>query len=165
KADIVEIGIPFSDPIAESPQIQNASKRAIENGATLVKIFDTIKDFRKNNGDIAIILSLYINTIFAFGADKFFSLCDECNISALAVPDLPFEEQDEILPICNAHGVYLLNQTTNASQERAKMIATKAKGILLCTFCKGTTPSQQQSFIAFLRENTNVAIACGNEFV
>ena len=94
-ADIIELGVPFSDPVAEGPVIQNASERALSSGTTLKGIFEMVKEIRKET-DIPLLLMMYLNTIFRFGTERFFSLCDECGLDGVIVPDMPYEEKDEI---------------------------------------------------------------------
>ena len=95
-ADIVEIGVPFSDPIAEGVVIQEASQHSLAGGTTLVGIFDMVKELRTEIKDTPFVMMLYINTIYRFGTKKFFDLCNECGINGVIVPDMPFEEKDEI---------------------------------------------------------------------
>ena len=94
-ADIIELGVPFSDPIAEGPVIQEASVRSLENGTKLVDIFDLVKRLREKT-QVPLLLMLYINSIFGFGTERFFQLCAESGVDGVIVPDLPYEEQDEI---------------------------------------------------------------------
>ena len=97
-ADIIEIGVPFSDPIAEGKTIQAASLRALASGQTnLLTIFEMVERLRAKT-DKPLILMMYVNTIFRFGTERFFTLCREKGIDGVIVPDLPYEEQDEILP-------------------------------------------------------------------
>ena len=93
-ADIVELGVPFSDPIAEGPVIQDASKRSLDGGTTLTKIFALVKSLREKT-DAPLLLMMYLNSIFGFGTDRFFKLCVENEIDGVIVPDMPFEERDE----------------------------------------------------------------------
>jgi len=99
-ADIIELGVPFSDPIAEGPVIQAASIRALSGGATLAGIFDMIKRIRKKT-DIPLVLMLYLNSIFGFGTERFFEICGEIGIDGVIVPDMPYEEKEEIQPFAD----------------------------------------------------------------
>ena len=102
-ADIIEIGVPFSDPIAEGTTIQEASLRALSTGETnLDTIFELVKRLRTKT-DKPLVLMMYINTIFRYGTEKFFKLCKEDGIDGVIVPDLPYEERDEILPYAKAN--------------------------------------------------------------
>ena len=106
-ADMVEIGIPFSDPTAEGPVIQEASTRALSTGVKIHDIFDMVRRLR--SGDDAVTVPLvfmtYLNPIYVFGREKFFTLCEEVGISGVIVPDMPFEEKGELASIANKHGV------------------------------------------------------------
>ena len=103
-ANLIELGVPFSDPIAEGPIIQEASLRSLQGGTTLEGIFELVKKLRTKT-EIPLVFMMYINTIYRFGVERFFSLCQETGIDAVIVPDLPFEEHDEIDECAYAHGV------------------------------------------------------------
>lgn len=142
-ADIVEIGVPFSDPIAEGPTIQKASKRSLSNGTNLDKIFDLVKSLRTKT-DKPILLMMYLNTLFKFGTEKFFKLCNECEIDGVIVPDLPFEERDEIQDVADKYGVYSIYLVAPTSHERIKMIASEAKGFLYIVSSLGVTGTRKE---------------------
>lgn len=137
-ADIVELGVPFSDPVAEGPVIQEASLRSLQNGTTLQKIFEMVKTLRKKT-DMPLLLMMYINTIFRFGTERFFDLCVQCGVDGVIVPDLPFEERDEIKDASERAGVYSISIVAPTSHERVKMIAKEAKGFLFCVSTTGVT--------------------------
>ena len=128
-SDIVEIGVPFSDPIAEGATIQKASLRSLENGTNLDMIFDMVTNLRKKTQK-PLVLMMYVNTIFRFGTEKFFSLCKEREIDGVIVPDLPFEERDETQEYADRNGIYNIYLVAPTSHERIKMIAEKSKGFL-----------------------------------
>ena len=104
-ADLIELGVPFSDPVAEGPVIQEASQRALAAGTTLVAIFDLVKRLRQTTQK-PLLLMLYLNSIYRFGKERFFSLCEQCGVDGVIVPDMPYEEKDEIEGVAEAHGVY-----------------------------------------------------------
>lgn len=136
-ADIVELGVPFSDPVAEGPVIQEASLRSLQNGTTLQKIFETVKTLRQKT-DMPLLLMMYINTIFRFGTERFFDLCVQCGVDGVIVPDLPFEERDEIKDASQRTGVYSISLVAPTSHERIQMITNEAKGFLYCVSSTGT---------------------------
>lgn len=142
-ADIVELGVPFSDPVAEGPVIQEASLRSLQNGTTLQKIFETVKTLRQKT-DMPLLLMMYINTIFRFGTERFFDLCVQCGIDGVIVPDLPFEERDEIKDASQRTGVYSISLVAPTSHERVKMIAKEAKGFLYCVSSTGVTGMRKE---------------------
>lgn len=137
-ADIIEIGIPFSDPIAEGVVIQEADLRALASGTTTDKIFSMVKHIRPQI-KCALAIMTYMNPIFVYGTDKFMAKCKECGISAVIVPDTPFEEKEELLPYCNAHGVELISLIAPTSHDRIKTIAKEAQGFVYCVSSLGVT--------------------------
>lgn len=137
-ADLIELGIPFSDPVAEGIVIQKADERALLAGTTTDKIFDMIKGLRTKT-DVPLAFMTYVNPIFVYGADKFFKNCKECRMDAVIVPDLPFEEKDEILPYCEKYGIDLISLIAPTSKERISMIASKAQGFIYCVSSMGVT--------------------------
>lgn len=137
-ADIIELGVPFSDPIAEGPVIQNASERSLANGTTLVGIFEMVNKIRKNT-EIPLLLMMYLNTIFRFGTEKFFNLCKQNGIDGVIVPDLPFEEKDEIQDMADKYGIISISLVAPTSEERIEKIASNASGFLYCVSSTGVT--------------------------
>ena len=95
-ADVIEIGVPFSDPIAEGIVIQEASQHALSEGTTLKGIFQMVKELREEIKETPFVMMMYLNSIYRFGTKKFFDLCSTCGIDGVIVPDMPYEEKDEI---------------------------------------------------------------------
>ncbi len=124
-ADLIELGIPFSDPTAEGPVIQEANIHALESGVTTDKIFDFIKELRKDV-KIPLVFITYANVIFSYGTERFISSCAETGIDGIIVPDLPYEEKEEFLPACQKYGVSLISVIAPATEERIVMIAKEA---------------------------------------
>lgn len=137
-ADIIEIGIPFSDPIAEGVVIQEADLRALASGTTTDKIFEMVKRVRSEI-KCALAVMTYMNPIFVYGTDKFMQRCSECGISAVIVPDTPFEEKQELAPYCDKHGVELVSLIAPTSHDRIKMIAKEAQDFVYCVSSMGVT--------------------------
>lgn len=129
-ADLIELGIPFSDPTAEGPVIQAANLRALSGGVTTDKIFDMVKDLRKTV-KIPLVFMTYANVVFSYGAEKFISTCAQIGIDGLILPDIPFEEKEEFLPVCKKYGVDLISMIAPTSNERIGMIAEKADGVIV----------------------------------
>ena len=121
-ADLIEIGLPFSDPIAEGIVIQEANERALSAGCTTDKLFDMVKRARQTV-TVPMVFMTYINPIFTYGKEKFMKRCVECGIDGLIVPDLPYEEKGEIKDVCETYGVDLISMIAPTSKERIKMIA------------------------------------------
>ncbi len=138
-ADIIEIGVPFSDPMAEGKVIQASSLRALSGGINLLKIFDMVKNIRIKT-DKPLVLMMYINTIFKFGTERFFTMCKDTGIDGVIVPDLPYEEREEISEYANANGIININLVSPTSHERIKEIAGSCNnGFLYCVSSTGVT--------------------------
>lgn len=137
-ADIIEIGIPFSDPVAEGMVIQEADKRALEGGCTTDKLLDMVKRLRSKT-NIPLLFMTYVNPVYTYGKDRFMARCRETGIDGVIVPDLPFEEKDELYNVCNGNNICLISMIAPTSGERAERIAREAKGFLYCVSSLGVT--------------------------
>jgi len=142
-ADLIELGIPFSDPVAEGLVIQRADERALAGGATTDKIFDMVRRIRKVC-NVPMAFMTYVNPIFTYGTDRFLQNCQETGINALIVPDLPFEEKGELMPYCSKYGVDLISLIAPTSHERIRMIAAEAQGFVYCVSSMGVTGVRQE---------------------
>ena len=140
-ADILEIGVPFSDPVADGPVIQNASYQAIQKGTTLTKIFDMVEGVRKEKCEVPIVFMMYYNTVYHYGLDAFAAMCAECGVDGLIIPDLPYEEQGELkAALENVSGAPILIQLVSpVSKERIPMLTKDAKGFIYCVSQMGVT--------------------------
>ena len=165
-ADLIEIGIPFSDPIAEGPVIQEANERALANGCTTDKLFDALKNI-KDEVSVPLVFLTYINPIYAYGVDKFLDRCNECGIQGLIIPDLPYEEKDEIADECKDHDVDIISLIAPTSHDRIKMIAKEATGFIYCVSSLGVTGVRSDintdlgGMVKLVRETTDVPCAFG----
>ena len=128
-ADLIELGVPFSDPTAEGPVIQGANLRALNGGITTDKIFSFVKELRKDI-KVPMVFMTYANVVFSYGAEKFISTCRNIDIDGLILPDLPFEEKNEFQPICEAYGVDLISLIAPTSENRIAMIARQTFRLL-----------------------------------
>ena len=137
-ADLIEIGIPFSDPIAEGIVIQEADERALKAQTTTDKLFDMVKRVREKV-ESPLVFMTYINPVYTYGTERFIKKCAECGIDGVIIPDVPFEERGEVLDICEAQGVALISMIAPTSKERIHMIAREAKGFLYCVSSLGVT--------------------------
>lgn len=137
-ADLIELGIPFSDPTAEGSVIQAANLRALSGGVTTDKIFDMVKILRKTV-KIPLVFMTYANVVFSYGTEKFISTCAEIGIDGLILPDIPFEEKEDFLPTCQKYGIDLISMIAPTSQKRIGMIAEKAEGFIYCVSSLGVT--------------------------
>ncbi len=142
-SDIVEIGVPFSDPIAEGSTIQKASLRSLSGGTNLDKIFDLVKKLRTQT-DKPMLLMMYLNTVYRYGTEKFFSLCKENQLDGVIIPDMPFEERDEVQEYADKYGIYSIYLAAPTSHERIKMIASESKGFLYIVSSLGVTGTRKE---------------------
>ncbi|UOO38112.1 tryptophan synthase subunit alpha [Oscillospiraceae bacterium CM] len=142
-ADLIELGMPFSDPIAEGPVIQAADERALSSGTTTDKIFDVVRRIRAKTA-VPLAFMTYINPIFAYGTKRFLQNCRDTGIDAVIVPDLPFEEKGEIGPMCQTYGVALISLIAPTSDDRIAMIAREAEGFVYVVSSLGVTGVRQE---------------------
>lgn len=165
-ADLIEIGIPFSDPIAEGPVIQEADERALAAGCTIDKLFDAVKEVR-DQIKVPLVFMTYINPIYTYGKEKFMKRCVECTMSGVIVPDMPFEERGELSGVCREYGVELISLIAPTSHDRIRMIAEEAEGFLYCVSSLGVTGVRKEittnirDMIAEVREVTDIPCAVG----
>lgn len=165
-ADLIELGIPFSDPTAEGPVIQGANLRALNGGITTDKIFAMVKDLRRDI-KIPMVFMTYANVIFSYGAEKFISTCREIQIDGLIIPDLPFEEKEEFLPFCHKYGVDLISMIAPTSENRIAMIAKEAEGFLYIVSSLGVTGTRSKittdlaKIVEAVRKNSDISCAIG----
>ena len=165
-ADLIELGIPFSDPTAEGPVIQGANIRALAGGVTTDKVFDLVRELRKET-DTPFVFMTYANVVFSYGSEKFISLCKETGVDGIILPDLPFEEKEEFSPICDKYGVDLISLIAPTSENRISMIAKEAQGFIYIVSSLGVTGTRSEiktdldSIVKVIRENTDVPCAIG----
>ena len=165
-ADLIELGIPFSDPTAEGPVIQGANLRALTGGVTTDKIFDFVKKLREDV-TIPMVFMTYANVVYSYGADRFISTCSEIGIDGLILPDLPFEEKGEFIDICRKYGVDLISMIAPTSENRIAMIAKESEGFLYIVSSLGVTGTRSEittdldSIVKVVRENTKTPCAIG----
>jgi tryptophan synthase alpha chain len=165
-ADLIELGIPFSDPTAEGPVIQGANLRALNGGITTDKIFAFVKELR-HDVKIPMVFMTYANVVFSYGAEKFISTCKNIEIDGLILPDLPFEEKEEFQPLCKKYGVDLVSLIAPTSENRIAMIAKEAEGFLYIVSSLGVTGTRSEiktdlaSIVKVVRQNTDIPCAIG----
>ena len=165
-ADLVELGIPFSDPTAEGPVIQGANIRALSAGTTTDKIFDLVRELRKEIS-IPMVFMTYANVLFSYGSDRFISTCGQIGIDGLIIADLPYEEKEEFLEYCEKYDVDLISFVAPTSENRIAMIASEAKGFIYVVSSLGVTGVRSEfntdleSIVKLVRANTDVPCAIG----
>ena len=165
-ADMVELGIPFSDPIAESSVIQSANLRALKSETYLPRIFEMIKDVRKNT-DISIIFHTYINPVFNYGYENFFKMCNETKVDGVVIPDLPYEEKQEIKEYADKNEVDIISFVVPTEEDRIKTIAKEATGFIYFVPSIGATKAMEghtkelTDVIEVLKQSTEIPVAIG----
>ena len=165
-ADIIELGIPFSDPTAEGPVIQAANIRALSAGADTDKVFDLVRELRRDVS-VPLIFMTYANVVYSYGAEQFISTCREVGIDGLILPDIPFEEKEEFSEICRCYEVDLIALIAPTSENRIGMIAREAEGFIYLVSSLGVTGVRSEittdlaSIVRVIRENTDIPVAIG----
>ena len=165
-ADLIELGIPFSDPTAEGPVIQTANVRALSAGTTTDKIFDLVRDLRKDV-TVPMVFMTYANVVFSYGSEKFISTCAEIGIDGLILPDIPYEEKDEFDPICKKYGLDLVSLVAPTSEDRIAMVAREASGFIYVVSSLGVTGVRSEittdigAMVKLIRENSKLPCAVG----
>ena len=165
-ADLIELGIPFSDPTAEGPVIQGANLRALQGGVTTDKVFALVRELRKDV-TLPLVFMTYANVVYSYGADRFLANCAEVGVDGLILPDLPFEEKEEFLPTCRKYGVDLISMIAPTSEDRVAMIAREAEGFLYLVSSLGVTGERSEintdlaAIVKTVRENTKTPCAVG----
>jgi tryptophan synthase alpha chain len=165
-ASLIELGVPFSDPTAEGPVIQEANERALRGGVTTDRIFGMVRELRGQT-QIPMVFMTYANVLFSYGADRFLSTCAEIGIDGTILPDLPYEEKDEFQDICRKYGIDLISLIAPTSEQRIAMIAREAEGFLYIVSSLGVTGTRSEittdlaSIVRVVRENTQIPCAIG----
>lgn len=137
-ADLIELGIPFSDPTAEGPVIQAANIRALSGGVTTDSIFDMVERIRRNT-DIPMVFMTYANVVFSYGVERFVKKAAETGMDGIILPDVPFEEKEEFDFVCRRYGLDFISLIAPTSHERISMIAKEASGFVYCVSSLGVT--------------------------
>ena len=165
-ADLIELGIPFSDPTAEGPVIQEANVRALSGGVTTDKIFAMVEKIRKNT-KIPMVFMTYANVVFSYGTERFIKKAAEIGMDGLILPDVPFEEKEEFDAVCKQYGLDLISLIAPTSHERITQIAKEANGFVYCVSSLGVTGTRSEiktdlkSIVDVVRQNTDIPCAIG----
>lgn len=165
-ADLIELGIPFSDPTAEGPVIQEANIRALSQGITTDDIFDMVKRIRKNT-QIPMVFMTYANVVFSYGAERFIKKAAELGMDGLILPDVPYEEKEDFDPLCKQYGLDLVSLIAPTSKERISMIAKEASGFVYCVSSLGVTGVRNEiqtdigSMVKLVKEAQDIPCAVG----
>ena len=165
-ADLIEIGVPFSDPIAEGPVIQEANLRALAAGTTTDRLFELVVSLRKKT-QVPIVFLTYLNPVFKYGYDRFFERCQKSGVDGLIVPDMPFEEKADVTDYADKYGVDIISLIAPTSEERIKEIAEEATGFLYVVSSMGVTGVRSEiktdldSIMNVVRQHSKVPAAVG----
>lgn len=165
-ADLIELGIPFSDPTAEGPVIQAANVRALAGGVTTDKIFDMVRRLRETVA-VPMVFMTYANVVFSYGSETFISACAEIGIDGLILPDIPYEEKEEFAPLCRQYGLDLISMIAPTSESRIAMIAKEADGFIYIVSSLGVTGVRSEiktdigAMAALVRANSQRPCAVG----
>lgn len=163
-ADLIELGIPFSDPTAEGIVIQSANERALKQGVTTDKIFDMLEDV---SVDIPLVFMTYANVLFSYGIERFVKRAISVGISGVILPDIPYEEKEEFVTVCEKYDFDFVSLIAPTSYERIQMIAKEAKGFVYCVSSLGVTgmrseiKSDVKSMTDVVKEHSKVPCAVG----
>lgn len=167
-ADLIELGIPFSDPTAEGPVIQEANIRALsgKEKVTTDRIFELVRKLRKRV-KVPMVFMTYANVVFSYGSEKFISTCKEIGIDGLILPDIPYEEKDEFNPICKKYDVDLISLIAPTSHDRINMIAGDASGFVYCVSSLGVTGTRTEittdigEMVSLVKKEKDIPCAVG----
>ncbi len=165
-ADLIELGIPFSDPTAEGPVIQEANVRALSNGVTTDKIFDMVREIRQSVATPMVFMT-YANVVYSYGTERFLSTCREIGMDGLILPDIPYEEKEEFAPLCEQYGLDFVSLIAPTSENRIAKIAKEAKGFVYIVSSLGVTGVRSEittdvgALAAMVKANTDVPCAIG----
>ena len=165
-ADLIELGIPFSDPTAEGPVIQSANARALSGGVTTDHIFEMVEALRQDVS-VPMVFMTYANVVYSYGIERFCDRCVEAGIDGMILPDVPFEEKEEFAPACRARGLSFISLIAPTSEQRIGMIAREAEGFLYIVSSLGVTGVRSEittdigAMVRLVRESAKVPCAVG----
>lgn len=166
-ADVLELGVPYSDPLADGPTIQRAAKRALSAGMSLRKAIQLVPELRKRGLEIPVVIFTYYNPVLQIGHEDFFNQLEENGVEGILIPDLPYEESEEIRKQAEEKEIEFISLVAPNSDQRIKQIVEHAKGFLYCVSTLGVTGERQEmsaealSFIEKVREHSSVPVAVG----
>lgn len=165
-ADLIEIGIPFSDPTAEGPTIQNANLRALQGGVTTDKIFEMVKEVRKKTS-IPMVFMTYANVVFSYGTERFVKTASEIGMNGLILPEVPLEEKEEFASVCRKYNLDFISLIAPTSKDRIRMIAREAEGFVYCVSSLGVTGTRSEiatdvgAMVELVRKEKDIPVAIG----
>lgn len=164
--DLIEIGIPFSDPIAEGPVIQEANLRSLSQGTTTDKVFELTKKVSAQS-DIPLVYMTYLNVLFKYGYDRFLQNAKDAGVSGVIIPDMPYEEKEELQSVAKNYGIEVVSLIAPTSEDRIKIIASEAEGFVYAVSSLGVTGTRSEiktdldSITKAIKEATDIPVAIG----
>lgn len=165
-ADLIELGIPFSDPTAEGPVIQGANIRALAGGVTTDRIFDFVRELRRDV-KVPMVFMTYANVVFSYGTERFVQTCAQIGMDGLILPDVPFEEKEEFDSVCRKYGLDLISLIAPTSHDRIAMIAREARGFVYVVSSLGVTGVRSEittdigEMVRLVRAQTDIPCVVG----
>ena len=165
-ADLIELGIPFSDPTAEGPVIQEANIRALSGGVTTDKIFEAVSVISKEVS-VPLVFMTYANVVFSYGTERFVEKAKKAGVCGLILPDVPYEEKEEFASVCRKYKIVLVSLIAPTSRDRIRAIAKEAEGFVYCVSSLGVTGQRNKittdvsSMTTLVRESTDIPCAIG----
>lgn len=165
-ADIIELGIPFSDPTAEGPVIQGANLRALSGGVTTDNIMDMVQQLQ-SEVRIPLVFMTYANVVYSYGTERFLQRAKDARIAGLILPDVPFEEKEDFAPSCRNYGIDFISLIAPTSHERIEMIAREAEGFVYCVSSLGVTGMRSEittdvgAMVELVRQASDIPVAIG----
>ena len=165
-ADLIELGIPFSDPTAEGPVIQAANVRALSGGVTTDKVFEMVERLRRTV-KIPMVFMTYANVVFSYGTERFVKRAAEVGMDGIILPDVPFEEKEEFASVCRNYGIDMISLIAPTSHDRISMIAKEAEGFVYCVSSLGVTGMRSEittnvgEMVELVKKNRHIPCAIG----
>ncbi|HIV17356.1 MAG TPA: tryptophan synthase subunit alpha [Candidatus Alectryocaccobium stercorigallinarum] len=165
-ADIIELGIPFSDPTAEGPVIQEANMRALKGGVTTDRIFEMVSEIR-GEVSVPLVFMTYANVVFSYGTERFIKKAKEAGICGLILPDVPYEEKEEFASVCEKYDIDFISLIAPTSHDRIRMIAKEARGFVYCVSSLGVTGERSKittdigAMTRLVKESADIPCAIG----
>lgn len=165
-ADLIELGIPFSDPTAEGPVIQAANIRALSGGVTTDKVFEMVERIRKRS-QVPLVFMTYANVVFSYGIERFVKRSAEVGMDGLILPDIPYEEKEEFDEVCRKYGLDLISLIAPTSHDRIRMVAKEAQGFVYCVSSLGVTGTRSEittdvdAMVKLVKEVSDIPVAVG----
>ncbi len=163
-ADFIEIGIPFSDPVAEDSTIQEFYIKSLENRVNTDTIFECVKKLRCDT-TVPVVIITNANPVFSYGIDRFFEKCGKCGVDGVIMPDVPYEEVDEFNPAAEKYGVYIISAVAPTDEARIEKIVTNAKGFVYATALAENTVEEMEDLVRTVKSKKDIPVISKDEAI